>query len=99
MNEPSAVTIKLGTWAVKSSLPPPTASELFAPTPVRPRGYDGGVVHGTSCQSVLGYDALKHPFFGRGVRDMDARHAFQSPDRPADGPAARVKCSDGEVCP
>jgi len=48
MNEPSAVTIKPGTLAAKSPLVPPTVSELFPPTPVRPRGYDGGVAHGTS---------------------------------------------------
>jgi len=32
-------------------------------------------MHGTCCHSVLGYEALKHPLFGKEVRDMDLRQA------------------------
>ena len=79
--DPSAVEMRPDvTWATKSLLPPPpTVSELFPPTRVRGRGNDGGVVHGTSCQSVLGYDALKHPFPGRGVRTMNSCQASRLP--------------------
>src|ERR1017187_10768932 len=69
MNEPSAVEIRPDTWAAKSLLPPPpTVFGLDPPARVRGSGYEGGVVHGTSCHSVLGYEALKHPFLGRGDR-------------------------------
>src|SRR5208282_128519 len=77
------------TWAAKS-LPLPTVSGR------RPRaggyGCSGGVAHGTSCHSVFGYVALKHPFFGMGARDMDARQASHCA---GDG---RAVVSGGESC-
>jgi hypothetical protein len=42
-------------------------------------------VHGTSCHSVFGYVAVKHPFWGVGVRDMVARQASRFADSVADG--------------
>ena len=79
--DPSAVEMRPDvTWATKSLLPPPpTVSELFPPTRVRGRGNDGGVVHGTSCQSVFGYETLKHPSFGRAVRTMDSCQVSRLP--------------------
>src|SRR5215831_9992609 len=56
------------TWA-ETSMPLPIWS---ARPPPRAGGYGiaGAVVHGTSCHSVLGYEDVKHPFFGRGTRAM-----------------------------
>jgi hypothetical protein len=45
-------------------------------------GLGGGVVHGISCHSLLGNVDLKHPCFGRGTRDMVARHPALRPPRP-----------------
>jgi hypothetical protein len=64
---------------------PVTSAETSFPLPtVRGRGpraggfgTAGGVVHGTSCHSVLGYEDVKHPFFGRGTCVMPARQSFR----------------------
>src|SRR5258708_22375679 len=62
------------TWA-ETSVPLPTVSGR------RPRaggyGRAGAVVHGTSCHSVLGYEDVKHPFFGTGTRAMPARQSVR----------------------
>jgi hypothetical protein len=58
------------------STPLPTVSERAPRTGGYGRG--GAVVHGTSCHSVLGYEDLKHPFFGTGVRDMVARQVSRA---------------------
>lgn len=70
--DPTAEDMRPETWAEKS-LPFPTVAGRGP----RAGGYGrgGAVVHGTSCHSVLGNEDLKHPFFGRGVRDMVARQA------------------------
>src|SRR5215831_12729377 len=36
----------------------------------------GALEHGTGCQTVLGYTALKHPVRGRGVSAMEVRQRF-----------------------
>jgi hypothetical protein len=60
------------TWAAKS-LPLPT---ILGRGPLAGGcGFVGAVVHGTSRHSGLGYDDVKHPVFGNGVRDMVARQA------------------------
>src|SRR6516225_8233226 len=65
--DPMTSEMWLATWA-ETSLPLPTVSGRGP----RAGGYGraGAVVHGTSCHSVLGYEDVKHPFFGRGTRAM-----------------------------
>ncbi len=66
--DPTASDMWPVTWA-ETSMPLPTWS--VRPLP-RAGGYGraGAVVHGTSCHSGLGYEDVKHPFFGRGTRAM-----------------------------
>src|ERR1700722_5269774 len=71
--EPTASDMWPVTWA-ETSLPLPTVSGR-GPRAGR-YGIAGAVVHGTSCHSVLGYDDVKHPFFGGGTCAMPARQSF-----------------------
>src|SRR6266851_7965074 len=70
--DPTASDMWPVTWA-ETSLPFPTVSGRGP----RAGGYGraGAVVHGTSCHSGLGYEDVKHPFFGRGTRAMPLRHS------------------------
>src|SRR5690349_10661441 len=52
-----------------------------------PAGMFGAFTHGTSFHSVLGYAALKHPFFGAALRSMESLHSL------------RLFCSSGDTCP
>jgi hypothetical protein len=80
--DPTAEDMEPVTWAEKS-LPLPTLSDRGP----RAGGYGAGgaVVHGTDCHWVFGYVALKHPFFGIGARDIDARQASWLMDGAGDG--------------
>ena len=64
------------TWA-ETSWPLPIWSGR---PPPRAGGYGraGAVVHGTSCHSVLGYEDVKHPFFGAGTRAMPLRQSCRA---------------------
>ena len=62
MNDP--VTLDIG--------PPVTEKSWPSPSPTW-NGIDGAFTQGTSCHSLLGYEALKHPFFGKGTCAMDFR--------------------------
>jgi hypothetical protein len=59
---------------VETSLPLPTVSDRRPP---RAGGYGraGAVVQGSSRHSVVGYEEVKHPFFGRGTRSMPLRQS------------------------
>jgi hypothetical protein len=61
------------TWA-ETSVPLPIWSGRRPP---RAGGYGrcGAVTHGISCHSVLGYEDVKHPFFGAGTRTMPLRQS------------------------
>jgi hypothetical protein len=89
LNDPIAVDIKPDVCAEKSvEPPPPTVSGLILPVPCMSRGScsgGGAVAQGTSFHSVPGYEALKHPFLGKGRRDMDARQASRPSDFAAGG--------------
>jgi hypothetical protein len=82
--------------SAEKSLPSPT---VLGPTPARfaavskcgdTTGYGGAVLHGTSCHSVPGYDALKHPLVDEGVRDMELRQASRL--------ARLASAAGGEAC-
>ena len=78
-NEPSAVEIWPVTVAEKSGPDPPTVLRLVVP--VLRGGYcfvGCGVRQGTSRHFVSGKDAVKQPFFGRGLRSMSLRHFSRS---------------------
>jgi hypothetical protein len=93
-NDPAAVDIKPDTWAAKS-LPSPT---VLGRLPLaNGYGYGGAVVHRTSCHSVLGYEALKHPAIGKRARDMDARQASRLPDCAGAGCVEACAMSWGEI--
>jgi hypothetical protein len=60
----------------------PAYPPVFGFVPFPPRsggfGYGDGRKHGTSCHSLLGYEASKHPFFGAGTRTIALRQASRS---------------------
>ena len=64
-----------GTWA-EASVPLPMVSADGGLPCTGGYGRCGAVVHGTSCQSALGYEVVKHPFFGRGTCAIPARQFF-----------------------
>jgi hypothetical protein len=81
VNDPWAKYIGPGTSATKP-VPPPTVAGLV---PLADPFGGGAVTHATSIHSLLGYEAWKHPCFGRGVRIMDLRQRSKLPDCPAGG--------------
>jgi hypothetical protein len=70
-------------------------------TPGRDRrakyGYGDGRPQGTSCHSVFGYEAVKHPFLGAGVRAIVARQASRWAASSADGCGATLGAGVGAV--
>lgn len=78
--DPTAERIPPSVRATKS-VPPPT---IFGPGPLAgSSGRCGPTAHGTSRHTVLGYDALKHPFLGKRARNMEDRQASLVPDTAA----------------
>src|ERR1700685_544579 len=60
-------------------------------------GYDDGRPQGTSCHSAFGYEAVKHPFLGAGVRAIVARQASRLAASSADGCGAALGAEVGSA--
>ena len=58
-------------------------------------GYGDGRPQGTSCHSAFGYEAVKHPFLGAGVRAIVARQASRLAASSADGCGAALGAGVG----
>jgi hypothetical protein len=88
LNDPSDQVYKPDVSADQSFTPPPPTIAGVPPPLLPPplpltcgRGGRGGAVEqGTSCHSLFGYDAVKHPFFGKGVRTMALRQVSRTSD-------------------
>ena len=61
--------------SAETSVPLPICSGWRRPPRAGGYGRAGGVAHGISCHSLLGYEDVKHPFFGWGIRAMPLRHS------------------------
>jgi hypothetical protein len=82
---PESVSLPQPVSPVVALLNDPVALDIFGPDaladqslpspPPTLNGINGAFAQGTSCHSVFGYEALKHPFFGKRTRAMDFRQA------------------------
>jgi hypothetical protein len=71
--DPTAMEMVPVATSVTTSLPLPTVGELGPLAGIK--GIGGAALHGTSCHSVLGCDAVKQPGFATGTRAMPARQS------------------------